>query len=76
MKSRAPFRDLECMRPHNEGGGERLVAVTTEIIGAEPASVNFGLQIVNWASGTGLSWAGQSGRTVAADMGPCPKPGP
>ena len=29
-----PFRDLECMRPHNKGGGERLVAVATEIIGA------------------------------------------
>ena len=58
MKSRPPFRDLERMRPHNEGGGERLVAVATEIIDTQPSPVKTGRQIVNWAPGPGLSWAG------------------
>lgn len=63
------------MRPHI-GGGERLVAVATEIIGARLCPVKTERQIVNCASGAGLSWAGQTGRTVAAAMGPRPKPDP
>ena len=73
MKSKSPFRDLECMRPTTEGG-ERFVAVATEIIDACLCDVKADGQIVNCTLGARLNWLARRNQQLPLTYEPTARP--